>query len=226
MGSFTNYGHYFLYFFVGKKRSGYSTGMIKIPGPIPIFVSPFFWVMAIAIGWLSTMSIFETFLWVCVIFVSVLFHEFGHALTAVGFGQKVIIELTGYGGLTIRRNQKPFQSWKEFLIGLNGPLAGFLLCGIAFLLSKSFSISHNHQILGYMLSVAFFVNLYWTSHQLASYTAFRWRKIGPCGFGGFFWSQRDKSRFYLKCCRCNRLRHPLLYPAAVSGRIDLFYPCV
>lgn len=136
--------------------------MIKISGPIPIFITPFFWIMAALIGWFSTMAPFETLLWMIVILISVLFHEMGHALTAVAFGQKVIIELTGYGGVTIRRNPKPLGAWKEFFIGLNGPLAGFLLCGIAYALLTTLQISPQHSVVGYMLSVAFLVNLYWT----------------------------------------------------------------
>ncbi len=136
--------------------------MIKIPGQIPIFISPIFWLLAFAIGWFSSYSFTETLLWVGVIFVSVLVHEYGHALTAVGFGQRVVIELTGFGGLTVRRNQKPLKPWKEFLIVLNGPLFGFLLCGFSYLLLKVLGSENLHSATAYVLTIAVYINLFWT----------------------------------------------------------------
>ncbi len=101
--------------------------MIRIGGKIPIIIHPTFWIFAALIGlWNSQGSLVGTLLWIAIIFVSVLFHEFGHALTARGFGQKPRIELVALGGLTYHDGQSlPF--WKQFLIVLDGPLFGFLL---------------------------------------------------------------------------------------------------
>ena len=87
--------------------------------------------MAALIGWLNTQTIQGALEWTVMIFVSVLFHEFGHALTAVSFGQIARIDLLGFGGLTQRHGPK-LNLWKEFLIVLNGPCAGLLLFIIAF----------------------------------------------------------------------------------------------
>lgn len=135
--------------------------MITIPGAIPIRIHPVFWVMAFVIGWLSSnQGVFETLLWVVVITVSVLVHEFGHALTAKAFGQQVQVHLVGLGGMTHRRGGK-ISSWKEFLIVLNGPLAGFSL----FIISAILLEGYGHRTAGsisYMLQVALLVNFYWT----------------------------------------------------------------
>ena len=110
----------------GDARGNEQT-MIRIGGKIPIIIHPAFWIFAALIGlWNSQGDIVGTLLWIAIIFVSVLFHEFGHALTARGFGQKPRIELVALGGLTYHDGQSlPF--WKQFLIVLDGPLFGFLL---------------------------------------------------------------------------------------------------
>jgi Zn-dependent protease len=171
--------------------------MIKIPGPIPIFISPFFWVMALAIGWFSTQSVSETPLWVVIILISVLFHEFGHALTAAAFGQKVLVELTGYGGLTIRPNGKSLKPWKEFLIGLNGPLAGFLLCAIAYYLLLALPKSLEQSVPAYMLTVGVYINLFWTIINLLPIQPLDGGKLLRVALEAFFGVKGTKIAFFL-----------------------------
>lgn len=133
--------------------------MIEFPGFIPIRIFPIFWIMAIALGWLQSQTWLGTCLWTFVILLSVLVHEFGHALTSLIFGQKATISLTGFGGLTQRDGPK-LSAWKEFLIVLAGPLAGFLL----FILAKeaySF-LNPQNQILQYFLTIMIYANLFWT----------------------------------------------------------------
>lgn len=134
--------------------------MISLPGIIPIRIHPIFWLMAFGIGWLSSQEIFSALLWVVVITVSVLVHEFGHALTAKAFGQRVQIDLVGMGGLTLRRGGK-LTSIREFLIVLNGPLAGFALFIASSLLYAGFGKQLAFPI-AYMLQVSILVNLWWT----------------------------------------------------------------
>lgn len=136
--------------------------MFKIPGKIPIYIYPFFWVVAFLIGWLNTANIPATIIWAAVILVSILVHEFGHALTALAFGQKVRIELIGFGGVTHRKGGSRLQLWQEFIIVFNGPLAGFCLAGIAWWLNNVLLAAHSLSFLTYALQVAFLVNFYWT----------------------------------------------------------------
>jgi hypothetical protein len=98
--------------------------MIRIPGRIPVSIYPTFWIVAALIGYVNSMSWMGTLIWMGIIFVSVLFHEFGHALTAVMFGKNPRIELVAFGGLTYHEGENlPF--WKQFFIVLDGPLFGF-----------------------------------------------------------------------------------------------------
>ncbi len=138
--------------------------MISIPGKIPIRISPFFWLLIFMIGWLSSGSLVGTLIWAVVITISVLIHEYGHALTALAFGQQAEISLVGLGGLT-RRVGGRLKSWQEFLIVLNGPVAGFLLFILAYrmqaLLHPVFQ-GGRLLLLDYALEAAIFINLIWS----------------------------------------------------------------
>lgn len=130
---------------------------------IPLHISPFFWILSALIGWMNSNDIINTFIWMGVIFLSILIHEYGHALTALAFRQKVSIELTGLGGVT--KHIGPSTSFfQEFLITLNGPLAGFLLFIVALFAYSSFS--KENTILMYALKVMVSVNLFWTIFNL------------------------------------------------------------
>jgi len=97
--------------------------MIRIPGKIPIMIHPAFWLLVLIIGFLQGHDLAGVLIWVCLIFISVLCHEFGHAFAAVGFGRKARIELIALGGVTYH-DGKSLSLWKQFLITLNGPLFG------------------------------------------------------------------------------------------------------
>lgn len=134
--------------------------MIVVPGRIPIRIFPLFWVLIVFIGWMNSASIEGTFIWSIVILISVLVHEYGHALTAIAFGQEAEIDLIGLGGLT-RRTGKSLRKWQEFLIVLNGPFAGLVLFFFVYHM-QPFIASHGMAALDYALKAAIAVNLFWT----------------------------------------------------------------
>ena len=80
-------------------------------------------------------SLLQMVIWEVIIFVSVLFHEFGHALVATLFKQKCRIELVAMGGVTFFEGIK-LKAWKQFLITLSGPGFGFFLGSVAYLLLR------------------------------------------------------------------------------------------
>ncbi len=126
---------------------------------IPITIYPTFWIFAALIGYINSQSFIGTLIWVGIIFVSVLFHEFGHALTALLFGRKPRIELVALGGLTYHDGQN-LKFWKQFFIVLNGPIFGFLLAIFASLLLRIPSLAQG--ISGSILELTRVVNLFWT----------------------------------------------------------------
>jgi len=134
--------------------------MLTIPGKIPIRIHPFFWVLIFLLGWINSEAVQPMFIWAGVILVSVLVHEFGHALTAVAFGQNAQIDLVAMGGLTSRTGPT-LKLWQEFVIVLNGPLAGLALYFIANFWLQHVAKDH-HPYLAYALVVGVLVNLWWT----------------------------------------------------------------
>lgn len=138
--------------------------MLILSGRIPIRVNPFFLLMAVIIGWINSFTIIGTLIWIGVITISVLIHEFGHALTAIWFGHRAQIDLTGFGGLTSRHGPR-LKLWQEFLIVANGPLAGFALFGIAYQVNKMI-VGQPLTPFNYAVTIAMYVNLFWTAVNL------------------------------------------------------------
>lgn len=127
---------------------------------IPIRIHPLFWGLAALIGWISTFNLTLTVVWMVIILVSVLVHEYGHALTAVYFGQKAEINLMAFGGLTKRTGAK-LKLWQEFVIVMNGPLFGFILCFAAYILFLKTGNAYGH-LTSYTLYITAAINLFWT----------------------------------------------------------------
>ncbi|SCA63634.1 Uncharacterized protein SCG7086_AY_00060 [Chlamydiales bacterium SCGC AG-110-P3] len=134
--------------------------MTPMIAAIPISISPFFWFLAAMIGWLQTGNIQGSMIWMAVILGSVLVHEFGHALTARAFGQQVRIQLAPFGGLTIRKGER-LALWKEFLVVLNGPLAGLSLAGAGYFLLWQID-PLKMPIVTYITWVTVQINIFWT----------------------------------------------------------------
>ncbi len=135
--------------------------MFKIPGSIPIQIYPLFFLVVFALS--AVNANFEPTLmliWAFVIFVSLIVHEMGHALTAVAFGQRASIDLVGFGGVT-RRQGPPLKPLKEFIIVFNGPLAGFLL-GLACLIIFNYFGKQLPVLVQNTLQVGYFANFFWT----------------------------------------------------------------
>lgn len=137
--------------------------MIVIRTPIPIAIHPMFWATAAFIGWVYSFGqgLSWILIWMGIVFVSVLFHELGHALTAVAFKQKARIQLVLLGGLTTYEGPK--LSYKQqFLIVLNGPIFGLILSAVAYFFIKS-----AHQPLVFIiLSFIWKANLFWSLANL------------------------------------------------------------
>lgn len=132
---------------------------VQYNGRIPVTIHPTFWLFAALIGYLNSQSLIGTLVWVGIIFVSVLFHEYGHALTALLFGQKPRIELVALGGLTYHDGQK-LSFWRQFFIVLDGPLFGLLLAVFATILLQIPSLAQG--MIGSILQLTRVVNLFWT----------------------------------------------------------------
>ena len=96
---------------------------------IPFEVAPYFWIVsALFSGNIihGRNSLLLLAVWVACVFVSIVVHELGHALTARNFGVDPKVEMYAMGGLT-RMNGARFTRGQDFLVILAGPAAGFAL---------------------------------------------------------------------------------------------------
>jgi Zn-dependent protease len=108
-------------------------------GRIPVRIHYIFFLMALMLGGGSSGVLMVS--WVIIVFVSVLVHELGHALTGRAFGLTPPIDLHGMGGLTSgsagpRRGPGPF-----LLISLAGPMTGMLVGAAVWLASPRVALS-------------------------------------------------------------------------------------
>ncbi|MDX8430394.1 MAG: site-2 protease family protein [Candidatus Algichlamydia australiensis] len=131
----------------------------KLPGNIPVRVSFGFWVTAAIIGVLYSFNVVGTLIWMAIIFISILVHEFGHAIASLIFGQHPRIELIPFGGLTYPEGKK-ISKFKEFLVIFNGPFFGILLFAISYAILKIPAVENSFWK-GPLL-VMRNVNLFWT----------------------------------------------------------------
>ncbi|HRW58084.1 MAG TPA: M50 family metallopeptidase [Chlamydiales bacterium] len=137
--------------------------MIRFGKRLPVRIHPFFWITAALLGYMISQSFGGMLIWMVIIFFSVLFHELGHALTAILFKRSPKIDLVVLGGLT-SYDSKGLSSWKQFLITLNGPVFGILLFAICYLLT-SFQIVTNPKLV-MILNWTAIINIFWAGINL------------------------------------------------------------
>jgi Zn-dependent protease len=99
-------------------------------GKIPVRVQAWFFVLTVFLGSAGDPRLLLP--WVAIVFVSVLMHELGHALTGLAFGLQPSIELHGMGGTTSWAASKPLSTWQRVAISLAGPFAGFAVGALVF----------------------------------------------------------------------------------------------
>ena len=103
----------------------------------PVRVHPLFWVVTLVLGMSGPERAdpAETFIWVGIVFVSILVHELGHAFTQRYYGGNPWITLHGFGGLA-SCNDCDNRPQSQILILLAGPIAGFIFAALVVLLMR------------------------------------------------------------------------------------------
>ena len=94
----------------------------------------------------------------CIIFVSVLVHELGHASVARAFGMQPRILLHTFGGMTAWSTAQPTRPQQRLAITLAGPFAGFL---VAFLLLSLGEPPADQHMARVARAAALWVNIGW-----------------------------------------------------------------
>ncbi len=116
---------------------------------IPVRVHPMFWLVSVLLGLRGSEDPLPMVLWVGTVFVSIVVHELGHALTARSYGWQPRITLHGFGGLASYRPTYHSPA-NQILITLAGPGAGFLF---AALIVVFVAASGHHPSIGWPDSV-------------------------------------------------------------------------
>lgn len=109
---------------------------------VPVRIHPFFWLVGLLLGLrgdLTHVKIEELLIWIAVLFVSILVHEFGHAAAVIFYRDRPWIILYGFGGLCCHHPSR-HDPWRQIVISFAGPAAGFLLLG--FVLSAIRAAEH------------------------------------------------------------------------------------
>ena len=138
---------------------------------IPVRVHPGFWLVSLIFAWPAGTMDLRLIAVVC-LFVSILVHEYGHALVARSFGYVSWITLYWMGGLA--HSNRPFrfgQRWRAVWQCFAGPFAGFVLLGIvlavrigleqlALTQAWAATLLASHRT-DYTFRILIFVNLWW-----------------------------------------------------------------
>lgn len=127
---------------------------------MPVTVRTSFLIIAALIGFAGVGNTEFTIAWIVIVFVSILIHELGHALTARSFGSDVAIELNGLGGLT--RWNAPgggITPGRRALIAAAGSATGLAFGGLVWAVASAFG--PYGPLPGFILDSTIYVNVFW-----------------------------------------------------------------
>jgi Zn-dependent protease len=129
---------------------------------IPVRVHPFFWVVGAIIGWYPRDPKI-TVLYIACLFISILIHELGHALTAKAYGWPPHIVLYFFGGYASFQPTYGYTTGRSIHISFAGPGAGFVFYGVVraieeVLIYKEVALSPYTLVVFDNLE---FINLWW-----------------------------------------------------------------
>jgi stage IV sporulation protein FB len=126
---------------------------------IPIKVRVSFLAVAVFLGF-SGNDLSAVVAWVGVVFVSILVHELGHALTARHLGAEVAIELNAIGGLTrwgLREGE--MSPGRRALLAASGSAVGVVFGGLVWLIDSQFGPYSG--TLAFVIKTLIRVNIFW-----------------------------------------------------------------
>jgi membrane-associated protease RseP (regulator of RpoE activity) len=130
---------------------------------IPIHVSAFFLLTAVVLGQFRARTPVLMAAWIVIMFLGILLHELGHALTAKAFGQAPAVSLHGFGGVTVWQPRGGIGAGKRAVITLAGPMVGLVIGFPALVLREIVAEgSMAYQVLDFVM----WVNLVWAIFNL------------------------------------------------------------
>lgn len=135
-------------------------------GPFPVTVNPFFWLGMAILGQTVFRAGFDLgLLWVACGFVSILWHELGHAVVMRRFGSPARIELHAFGGWAIPGYEQP-SARRRLSIAAAGPAAGLLLWAALWGSEQVFHWAEPRTYPGWLYFFLTYINLIWSLFNL------------------------------------------------------------
>jgi stage IV sporulation protein FB len=133
---------------------------------IPVRVNPWFWGVTAVLGFgMNDRNLPMVVVWMACVFVSILVHEYGHALMARAMGSSPSIVLWGMGGLCYSQAERQ-TLLQRLAVVLSGPAAGLgLYVLVMFFASGAFGISAGENV---SVSEAFLPGLHGSPDDLFS----------------------------------------------------------
>jgi Zn-dependent protease len=135
----------------------------------PVTIQWIFWVVGLMLG-AGTLTIGGpegmqlTLTWMVVFFVSILWHELGHAFAFRHYGQRPEIVLYGMGGYA--RGSAPLTRKQDIVVSLAGPAAGFSLGLAVLLLAKYIPGFTGSMVMKFFVIQMLWVNFIWSAVNL------------------------------------------------------------
>ena len=132
---------------------------------IPVQVTSSFWIITVFFGLYSAggsespgRSVANAAIWTAIVFVSIMLHELGHALTARAFGAKPTITLHGLGGLT-RFDAGKMSRAESWLVSFAGPGVGLAIGVLLWSVTRSQPLGQETE---QVVRLILFVNVGWS----------------------------------------------------------------
>jgi Zn-dependent protease len=132
----------------------------------PIRIHPMFWAVSAVLG--LRLPAVELLVWVAVVFASIVVHEMGHALAFALFRCRSRVVVYSLGGLTIPESTAgtgALRGWRSALVSASGPLAGFCLAGMTFVLLP-LVVATSSGLSGALYYHLIWINLVWGAFNL------------------------------------------------------------
>lgn len=143
----------------------------------PVTVDASFVIFSVLIGWVigtsyqpgrsTGASVLLGAAVVAMVFVSILWHELGHAIALRAFGHRSTILIHGFGGLTSSRDTGDLDDGQSIVVSLAGPFAGIILGFGALAFSHAQPVDTRSSTAHIVISLAVWINLVWSVANLA-----------------------------------------------------------
>jgi hypothetical protein len=127
----------------------------------PVHLTPFFPLVAVMSGAADWRSPGRLAVWFCVVSLSVLLHELGHAVELRRLGQRASISLHALGGMTTSEGGRALTFWEDLGTHAAGPVVSFLLGGVMVALKHLTPLGRAEGLALFTLDTALWVNLGW-----------------------------------------------------------------